>query len=216
MLQPSITSTALPCWLRSVQRERTGLANAFTLACGTLIGVDALYLKTALPDTWRAASPVRLLPIALEALRGFLERRGWFDSVCRQLEGCAFLRNTWLFGDRLPPQRPAQLMQAARPVTLAAGAALPGTQGSLHLVGSGGLVLKDGKDRLLETVKPGGFVGEEACLSRPAAPWQIRAIAPTTLLAFDCESLQGLPVVTWKLLETHERRLRSLELNPRG
>lgn len=202
----------------SVQRERTGVATAFTLACGTVMGVDALYMKTAPADTWRAASPVRLLPIALDALRGFLVRHDWFDAVCSQLQGSAFLRNTWLFGDRLPPKRPAQLMQAARPVTLAAGAALPAppARGALCMVASGGLVLKDAGGRLLETVKPGGFVGEESCLSRPAAPWQTVAAAPTTLLTFDRESLQGLPVVTWKLLEAHERRLRSWELNPRG
>lgn len=198
----------------TVQRERTGLETLFTLACGTIIGVDALFQQEPLADTWRAASPVRLLPIEIGLMRDFLGKNVRARILQAQIAEAAFLQNTWLFGERLTLGQQSTLARAAKTLSLPVNQAAPAN--ALCLVRSGRVALTDAKNKVLEVVGPAGFFGEETCLSRPAAPWRAVAIEPCELVALSRAALRGIPVALWKMLETHERRLRSLELNQRG
>ena len=60
----------------------------------------------------------------------------------------------------------------------------------------------------LEYPGTGAFVGEEACLGRPAAPWHARARRDSELMLISAGELRTIPIVLWKMLETHERRLQ--------
>ena len=100
-------------------------------------------------------------------------------------------------------------MSLPRGQTLAASAS---NAPPLYLLREGTIVLRGRDGTVLEQVGPGGFVGEEVCLDRQPPPWNWVAQADCELLAFATADLRGIPVVLWKLLETHERRLRSIEL----
>jgi hemerythrin len=186
-----------------------------TMACGALIGIEALFQEGPLQSTWRAASPVRLLPIRIQALRTFLLNGGWFQRLRSLLADTAFQRDSWLFGERLSLSRHGLLARAARPVSLPKGQTLSASASNaapLCLLREGAIVLRGRDGTVLERVGPGGFVGEEACLDRQPPPWSWIAQEDCKLLTFATADLRGIPVVLWKLLETHERRLYSTEL----
>jgi hemerythrin len=185
----------------SVEELRADLSLA--LAPGALLGAQALFQEGPLADSWKAASPVRTLRIGLQALRAFLRSGGWYERFRALWAETELLRGTWLFGERLALVTQSNLMKTARHVLLSAGESPPAD--ALALVKEGTLELRAGA-RVIEVVRAGGFAGEEACLGRAVAPW--RAVAPlgAQLLAFPAERLRGVPVITWKLLEAHERR----------
>jgi hemerythrin len=196
----------------SAQRERAGLDTTFDLACGTLIGVEALFQAEALADTWRTTSPVRLLPIDIGVLRDFLGKDKRGQALQAQLADAAFLRNTWLFGERLTLGQQSTLARAARAISLPANQAAPNV---LCLVRAGRAALANARGKVFEVVGPGGFFGEESCLSRPAA-WRTVAMETCEVVAVNRAALRGIPVALWKMLEIHERRMRTLELTQRG
>jgi len=122
------------------------------------------------------------------------------------------MRQTRLFGERIPLPELHKLARSARRLKLAAGAALPPGAKALYLLLGGSLDLVQRSGKILETVVAGGFAGEDACLDRSAPDWTVRAKEPCDLVAFAPADLRHIPVVLWKLLEVHERRLRALEV----
>ena len=190
-----------------------------TVACGALIGIETLFQEGPLQDSWRADSPVRLLPIRTQALRAFLLNGGWFQRLRSLFVDTAFQRGTWLFGERLSLGMHGQLARAARQLSLPGGQTLPTLASQtppLCVLREGVIVLLGRDGTALEQIGPGGFVGEEAILGRPHAPWTWVAKGDCQLLTFAAADLRGIPIVLWKLLETHERRLRSIELSHNG
>ena len=199
----------------SVECAHTAPGAPRTVACGALIGIETLFQEGPLQESWRAASPVRLLPIRTQALRTFLLNGGVFQRLRALLADTAFQRGTWLFGERISMGVQGLLARAARHLHLPDGqtitAAASGAR-QLYVLHKGAIALLNHDGAVLEQVKPGGFVGEEACLDRPPPPWTWKTRGECKLLAFATADLRGIPVVLWKMLETHERRLRVIEL----
>jgi CRP-like cAMP-binding protein len=188
-------------------------ATTLSLPAGSLLGPELLYHEEGLETSWRATSPVRALRIGIETLRAFLLNGGWYGMLRSLLEDTALLRGTVLFGERIPLPVLGRIARAARRVTLEAGQSPPDSgAAALHLVCSGTVELLKQPDRAIETLTSGDFFGEEACLGRAAPEWLARAKEPAELLAFDPAGLRHIPVVLWKALEVHERRLCSLEI----
>jgi hemerythrin len=197
----------------TVEQNQADLEAPFSLATGSFIGAQALFDAGPLTDTWRAASAVRLMRIGVATMRAFLMSGGWSDMLRTLLTEAAFLQRTWLFGEqvgfttqsRLARERKLLLLSANTPLEFAGGPCL-------YLVRYGELELRDNSGRVLETVAAGGFVGEESFIDRPRAGWHCVARADTEMLAMASPELRGIPIVLWKLLETHDRRLRAMEL----
>ncbi|MFM9972339.1 MAG: response regulator [Burkholderiales bacterium] len=199
----------------SVEVSNGKLGAPLTVACGTLIGLESLFQDEPPQDSWRAASPVRLLPISAQTLRTFLLNSGLFQRLRSLLADTTFLRASWLFGERLPLSKHEMLAQAASAFEVPDGQTLaveaPGAA-TLYVLRRGAIVLQDRNGTPLEHLGTGGFVGEEACLGRPQPPWNWVAKGDCEILSMEAIYLRGIPVVQWKMLETHERRLRSAEL----
>ncbi|MSQ70435.1 MAG: response regulator [Betaproteobacteria bacterium] len=195
----------------SVEHSPEGFDTSFTLPTGSFIGAQALFDAGPLADTWRTVSSARLLRMDLERLRTFLSEGGWLELLRSQLAESAFLQSTWLFGERVTFIMQGQLARASKQVKLRAGQFLRSAP-AVYLVRTGSLDLVHSNGTVFETLGAGGFAGEEVCLGRHAAPWRCVAREDTELLAIAAAKLRTIPVVLWKLLETHDRRLRSTEL----
>ena len=63
--------------------------------------------------------------------------------------------------------------------------------------------------RLVETIGPGGFWGEERIVSSSPVICEPRAAGALTYFAVPAEILLSIPMVQWELQETFERRLRT-------
>lgn len=196
----------------SVEQSRADLGASFTLPTGSFIGAYALFNDGPLPDSWRAVSPVRLLQIGVATLREFLHDGGWYERLRGLLEEAAFLQSTWLFGERVPYIMQSRLARAGGSMRLGTGSELPRTDsGSLYMVRTGRIELVHEHGHVFEALGPGDFAGEESCLKRAAPPWRCVAREDTEVLSLAASELGMIPIVLWKLLETHERRLRSTE-----
>ena len=179
---------------------------------GSLLGMEMVFSEQPLECSLRATSPVSVLRIGVETLRAFLLNGGWHGMLRALLEDAAPLRKTALFGERIALQELARLARAARRVPLAAGAMHAAAAApALNMVIRGAVDLVHGANRVVDHVATGGFFGEEACLGRKPPGWSARAKEATELLAVDPAHLQQIPVVSWKLQEAHERRLRTLQ-----
>jgi len=63
-----------------------------------------------------------------------------------------------------------------------------------------------------ETVAAGGFMNEESVLGAARSDWMARATSDTTIVWIPAELLAKIPVVLWKLLESHDRRRCAITL----
>jgi hypothetical protein len=116
-----------------------------------------------------------------------------------------------LFSDHLGFADLARIARKSRQITIKAGEiAENGTQ-ALRLVCSGELQLQDSNGKTLEVVGPGGFVGEAFCIGESPPPWRGVAAASCELMEIPRAEIQKHPVLLWKVLESYQRRLRTIE-----
>jgi hemerythrin len=197
----------------TVEQSQADMDVPFSLATGSFLGAQALFESGPLTDTWRAASAVRLMRIGVATMRSFLMSGGWNDMLRTLLTEAAFLQRTWLFGEQVGFTTQSRLARERKLLLLSAGTPLEFLGGPcLYLVRQGELELRDKRGHLLETVGPGGFVGEESFLDRATAGRQCVARTDVEMLAMASPELRRIPIVLWKMLETHDRRQRAMEL----
>jgi len=58
----------------------------------------------------------------------------------------------------------------------------------------------------IETVRNGGFCGEDTIISRDMTERHVYTVQPSSLYFIENDPLLEIPVVHWKLLETSTRR----------
>ena len=181
-----------------------------TLPTGSLIGVGTLFGEVV-DASWRATSPVRLLRMSVETFRAFLLNGGWYGALRSDRVDTAFLRSTPLFCDHLGFADLGRIARESRVITInARDVAENGTQ-ALRMVQSGELQLQDDRGQTLETIGPGGFVGEAYCIGENPAPWRGIASVKSELLEIPRAEIKRHPVLLWKVLESYQRRLRTIE-----
>ncbi len=180
-------------------------------SAGTLIG--ELHVLTGLlaTQTWRARSFVTILEIPKVLYTLFIRKNTDLDEQLRVAKVTLAIQNTSLFGDSVSSIHQTRIARKARVLEVAEGEeplAASGESGpSLFLVESGFLALEF-EGRIVETVGPGGFCGEERLFFRgPDNNMTARAVMPTRGLLVPADTLLSIPIVGWKLLETYERRL---------
>ena len=79
--------------------------------------------------------------------------------------------------------------------------------GSIYVV-KHGRVERMRNGTLVESLGPSEFFGEDTAVFGIEPQYQFRATENSTLYEVSGEVLSGVPIVLWKLLETHERRTR--------
>ena len=60
--------------------------------------------------------------------------------------------------------------------------------------------------QVAETIKLGGFFGEEQVLFGSVQEFEFRTVGPSSVYAIPGEVVFDIPTVMWKLLETFEKR----------
>jgi hemerythrin len=188
--------------------SRTGTRNM--LPAGALVGELAGFTGESSRRTFRAASHVAALRIPREMYVEFIRRNGLSETIRQVHDNRQFLQGTWLFGEMvsLPVQnRIAGLME--RRSVREDERLIPGGRPEIVLLEEG-LVTVFAGSRPIENLTPGGFFGEDTVLAGPPAAFESRALLDSTLYAIPGDALSSIPIVQWKLRETHERRLQSL------
>ena len=199
----------------SVERIIPGLGAPLGVASGTLMGAQGLSDEGKLRSTWRASSPVRAMRIGIGSLRVFLRHGGQQERWRTLWDKTDFLRLTRLFGERIGVADQERIADAMTTETIAAGAQFVPSRKALCFVREGELSVSYSPE-YKETVAGGGFMNEESVLGTAPSEWMAQATRESTISWIPAEVLVKLPVVMWKLLETHDRRRCAVALQAGG
>ena len=181
------------------------------LSAGALIGEITAIAGEPARRTHVATSGVTALCIPLATCREFIRRNGLFEDLRHLRELRQFLESTPLFADTVSFH---VLHRVARKlVTRRAPAGdEPARDGCLGLLLEGRVVLET-SNGLVEEIAPGGFWGEDELLCR-ASPVRARAVTNVSYALLPASEIAAIPIVTWKLLETCDRRRKHENSTP--
>ena len=217
--------------------SKTGLHNR--KSAGSIIGELDCFGGGTARRTCRALSNVTALCIPCEIFMEFLNRAGVTDSLRQVHANRQILQGTWLFGEMVSFPLQIRIARAMERRFLKEDDILaPQGRAEIVLLAEGLVSVFLGA-RPIENLKPGGFFGEETLMrgARELPPdwrkrfvrssargrgstgahhlFEARALLESTLYAIPAETIEDIPVVQWKLMETYERRLKGFRAEVR-
>lgn len=209
--QGRVVSTLYLILTGSIEMVNSRTGRTTRLAAGSLIGEMPALTGQPSTETYRTTSYVKALKLSASLFREFVQQNGLTEVITALAEKCAFLQDTWLFGEDISSPVQYTIAQVMTPIEIADGPFDPGENPadrfSLFVVREGTLHrLLDG--RVVETLGPTDFFGEATALFGEANPSRIRALGPARLYRFAITTLSAIPVVRWKLFETWQKRKR--------
>lgn len=184
-----------------------------TLSAGSMAGEATGLMGLASPGAYRAISHVDALKIPVSLYVEFLKRNRLDEDIARLLEARLFLQNTWLFGDMISDPLRSRIARVMSIDGYKTGERLPvGQKPELLLVKEGEIDMSVG-GKTFETLKPGGFLGEDTVLFESRGYVKARAATDARVCRIPADALTNIPVVQWKLLETMEKRTKTMGLH---
>jgi hemerythrin len=188
-----------------VIRTRTRIFS--TLSTGGLMGEYSALTQKASPETYRATNFVQALCIPVDLYAQFVKSNGLLEEMLRLQDLRSFLYTSQLFGDGLSCTLQNAIAETTTTQTAKAGELLTSSRGSaLCLVKSGKVELLLAH-RHIEILSPGDYYNESAVLFDTPTLFKARAAQDSTICSIPGEALDDVPIVRWKLLETHKLRL---------
>ena len=185
-----------------------GAMAASQLQAGSLIGETAALLEVESAETYRAVSFVRALRLPNELYRDIVTRSALYRGIVQAHDKRENLRRTFLFAGGVSCITLNRLVNMAAPVEFSRGEALPPPERDV-------IVLRTGKAHLTaptgrgETLGPGGYFGGLALSPGVERGTVVRFLDAAQAYSLPLDLVANLPVVRWKLLESHRRRYQS-------
>jgi hemerythrin len=217
--------------------SRTGLHNR--KSAGSFIGELDCFGNGKARRTCRALSAVSALRIPCEIFMEFLRRTGVLDPLRKAYDNRQILQGSWLFGEMVSFPLQIRIAGAMKRRFLREDDVIaPEGRAEILLLDEGLMSIFLGA-RPIENLTPGGFFGEETMMrgarelppdwrdrfARPSMRgrgstgahhlFEARALLPSTLYSIPADTIEDIPVVQWKLMETYERRLKGFRAEVR-
>lgn len=186
----------------------------YLLSSGTLIGESACLDNGIANKTYRAASFVKAIMWPADLYRAFIRHNNLLDFALATASMRAVFARSWLFGENISVPVINQLVRAASTVFVEPGQGVDERSDTLFLVRSGS-VERRAEGKATEVIKDGDFFGEAMVLHGHSPVGAIFGRKEAELLCVSGAMLRDIPIVRWKLFETHLRRLRQM-LAPGG
>jgi hemerythrin len=178
------------------------------LASGFIAGELSGILGTASRGTYRTLSVVKTLRIPCELYSMFLKRNKLFNDLKENIDKRILLQNSWLFGEMLSCQIKSRIAEQMECSSYSEGQKLPVVPDNLYLLKEGEVEIYSG-GKTIETLAPGGFFGTELILFEASRLLEARATKTSEIYSIQGEFLKDIPIVRWKLLATHQKRIRA-------
>jgi hemerythrin len=206
-----------------VTDPRTGLQ--CRQGAGALVGELSCGRGIPARCTCRARGHVTALRIPCGTFTDFLRRTGMFDELGSVYDQRVILGASRLFGEMMSLPLQVRIARAMEKRVVREDAEIRFEGRAEILLLADGLVSVFLGSRPIENLRPGDFCGEETLMrgarELPAGWWQrmprrghhlfsARALLDSTLYAIPAGTVEDIPVVQWKLMETYERRLKSI------
>ena len=182
------------------------LGDLSVFPAGSLIGFYTGYLGLHTEHAYWASSNLNVLQLPAKSYHDFVRRNGLYDLLKRLEENILFLEKTWLFGEVVSFPILTQIAQQMRYQEVEAGSSLQAEAPDLYLIVSGEAELRaDGS--VVESLQSGDFFSMENFFASKHH-FTVHFPKKTQVCTVPGNLLIEIPVVYWKLLETHERRIR--------
>jgi hemerythrin len=178
------------------------------LASGFIAGELSGILGLASTGTYRTLSFVKTLKIPCELYSKFLQRNNLFNDLKENIDKRILLQNSWLFGEMLSSRIKSGIAEQMECFSYSAGVKLPVVPDNLYLLKNGEVEIYSG-GKTIETIGSGGFFGADLILFEAAQQLEARATKTSEIYHIQWEFLQDIPIVRWKLLATHKKRMRA-------
>jgi len=185
--------------------------NANTLGAGCLLGEWSVLNKKPCEYTFRTKSYARVLKIPGRVYRAFITKHALLERSREQYEKRRFLGKTRIFGGIVSCETENRVAGAMQSRAFSRGERLEsGDKPFLYLLDSGAIELYS-KDRLVETLEPGDFFGEERILKAPTTLFEARVTRRSKVFVVPGEILADIPIVQLKLFERLKKRVKRLK-----
>ncbi len=180
-----------------------------TLSSGALAGDISGLEQYPSREICRAVSYVQSLQIPSGLYNNFIKSNGLHADIMELQEKRELLQHSWLFGSDISYTVQTEIIRTMRSLTFQPDDAVPGKDGT------GLYIIKHGKLRIVynngsvETLIAGDFFGESNVLFQTSNPYQVLALESTEAYRIQRDSYFDIPIIHWKLLEIHEKRLKA-------
>jgi hemerythrin len=189
----------------TVEMLRTGVPGSHLLSAGSIIGETPSLLETRSNETYRAVSFVQAMRLPRDLYLDFVKRNALYKEVVESRDELEFLRSSWLFADGVSCMTLNRLVRATEPVSFDKDRTMPPPKNDLIVMRSGKALLTTGAG-YEEALGAGSYFGAAALLNHAHNGAEVHFLQPTEAYQVPLDSILDLPVVRWKMLETHRRR----------
>ncbi|NNK55801.1 MAG: MBL fold metallo-hydrolase [Desulfofustis sp.] len=185
-----------------------GIYNTFS--SGALIG-ERYGENTNLSNaTYRTISFVHALKIPVSPYYRFVEDHQLLRSLSQLFSRKEFLLHTWLFGESLSPRVQTSIAENLVPYEFdKVGSLISALDERFIYVIERGAVARSMDGRIVEQLEAGDFFGEDVAVFGHAYQSELLIQAPVSGYRLHTEHIMDIPIIRWKLLETHQKRIRA-------
>jgi hemerythrin len=120
------------------------------------------------------------------------------------------LQSTWLFGEQVSFPTQNKVAQLMYKEIFAKDDEISQQDGSNLYILNKGEVKIYSENKLIQTLSQGKFFGEEKILHQSSHLFKAKVVKQSEIFVIPGKILSNIPVVSWKLLETFEKRMKIL------
>ncbi|MBF0175441.1 MAG: bacteriohemerythrin [Magnetococcales bacterium] len=184
------------------------------LYAGTLVGEIPGFFQIPSAHTFRTASFVQALRIPVPLHAQFINNNALDQEIAQLMNIREPLKEAWLFSTGISDPVCNQIAKDTTTRTLKAGTAMENVGAQhIYVIAQGRLERRLGLD-VMEVLECGDFFNEETAVYETPAIFHFWSEKSVTLYEIPWESLRHVPIIQWKVFETHEKR-KELFLNAR-
>ena len=188
--------------------SQTGIYNFFS--SGALIGEHYISSDSLAKATYRTISFVHALKIPASAFYRFVEEHQLLKSLSQLFSRKQWLLHTWLFGESLSPRVQTSIAEHLVPFEFdMVGSSIAALDERFIYIIERGVVARFLDGRIVEQLEAGDFFGEDVAVFADAYRSELLIQAPVSGYRLHTEHIRDIPIIRWKLLETHQKRIRA-------
>lgn len=184
---------------------RTGVRGSSLVSSGSMLGETPALLGTAASETCRAVSFVQALRLPRDLYLDFVTRGEMQLDLVESREKLDFLRGNWLFADGVSCVTLSRLIRSVESALFTKDRVILPPADELLVMRSGEALLAT-PSGYAENLFSGSHLGATAISGEEPKGTQVRFLGLSEAYRFPLDTIANIPVVRWKLLETHRRR----------
>ena len=150
------------------------------------------------------------MKIPSSAFNRFVEEHHLLSSLSQLLSRKEFLLSTWLFGESLSPRVQTHIAEHLVPFEFdEEGVPLSSLDEKFIYIIERGALLRTKEGRIVEKLECGDFFGEDRAVFVSDYRSELLVQEPVRGYRLHTEHVMDIPIIRWKLLETHQKRVRA-------